>query len=141
MFHSAENSLHQGAIGLARAIYEYQLRGYRVSIPIVDGQDYDLVIEKDAKFFRVQCKTTSMRARLRNGDKSDHRFSIDLRSIKTNTTCTKTSVASNYDLLFVLCSNGDCYSIPIPTATSIVVGGDKYAEYKLNGSETDTGLL
>ena len=131
MFEHAENSLHQGAIGLARAAYEYQLNGYRVSIPIVDGQDYDLVIEKDSKFQRVQCKTTSTRARLRGGENSKTRFSVDLRSLKTNTTCTRSSIATDYDLLFVMCSNGDCYSIPNPGTGCVVVGGKKYEKYRI----------
>ncbi len=58
-------TLRQGGVGLARAIYEYQKTGYTVCIPLIDAQDYDLVIEKDGTFHSVQCRTTSVKARLK----------------------------------------------------------------------------
>lgn len=128
-----KTTLAQGALGLSRAIYEYQKSGYTVSIPLVDAQDYDLVIEKDGVFQSVQCKTTSVKCKLANNVKSNNQFQVSLRSIKTNTKVTTITKRGKYDLLFVLCSNGDCYSIPTTNLpmSSINVGGNKYARYKL----------
>jgi hypothetical protein len=52
------NTREQGDIGVAQAIYWYTLNGFKVSIPNTESTRYDLIIEKDGKFQRVQCKTT-----------------------------------------------------------------------------------
>lgn len=127
------DTLHLGSLGLSRAIYEYQRLGYNVSIPLIDAQDYDLVVEKDGKFQSVQCRYTSQRKKLADGSLSDHRYSVGLRTIKTNTKKTVTKKRGSYDTLFVMCEGGNCYSIPaeeLPTSEA-VVGGDKYECYKV----------
>lgn len=123
------NTLQKGAIGLAKAIFEYQKRGYTANIPLVDAQDYDLVIEKDGKFSSVQCKTTGVKT------KSGDRYEVSLMSSRTNTKETRKIKRGSYDLLFVLCGNGDCYSIPaeILPSSAITVGGPKYSAFKLEG--------
>lgn len=119
------NTVQKGSVGLARAIYEYQKLGYTICVPLIDAQDYDLVIEKDNKFFAVQCKFTSNRI----GKTS---FEVGLRSIRTNTKETIIKNRGQYDLLFVLCSNDDCYSIPSDKLPKITVNvGEKYTAYKL----------
>jgi hypothetical protein len=127
------NTLRQGGLGLARAIYEYQKAGYTACVPLIDAQDYDLVVEKEGVFYSVQCKTTSQKCKLRNGSLSEDRFEVSLRSIKTNTKETVIKKRGTYDLLFVLCENGDCYSIPAKDLpkSSTTVGGPKYLAYKL----------
>jgi hypothetical protein len=131
------NTLGKGGVGLARAIYEYQKLGYNVSIPLIDAQDYDLVIEKNEKFYSVQCRYTSQRARLGDGEFSEERFEVGLRTIKTNTKKTVTKKRGVYDLLFVLCKNDDCYSIPASELpmSGTTVGGLKYAKYKLEARQ------
>jgi len=128
--------LDQGCVGLARAIYEYQARGYAVSVPLVDARDYDLVIEKNGKFQSVQCRTTKQKS------KTGDRYEVDLRSFKTNTKETVIKKRGKYDLLFVLCGNNDCYSIPanlLPHSVT-TVGGPKWAEYKLEVIRLDEEL-
>ena len=134
MFEHATNTLQKGSIGMARAIYEYQTLGYTVLIPLVDAQDYDLVIEKDGEFQSVQCKTTNQKAKSRKGGYLD-RYEVSLRTIKTNTKKTVFRKRGKYDLLFVMCGNGDCYSIPasILPKSGTSVGGPKYKQYKLGG--------
>ena len=39
--------------GLSIAIAYFGSNGYVVSIPLNDTQDYDLVVEKDNKFYKV----------------------------------------------------------------------------------------
>lgn len=56
-----KNSKQQGDVGLAIAIAWFAKNGYRISIPLTDSQDYDLVIEYEGKFFSVQVRTTYYR--------------------------------------------------------------------------------
>lgn len=135
MFQCATNTLQKGSVGLARAIYEYQVLGYTVAIPLVDAQNYDLVVEKDGKFQSVQCKVTSQKARSRKGGFLENRYEVGLRTIKTNTkgTVTRKRKERDYDLLFVMCDNGSCFSIPareLPTSGT-TVGGPKYKKHQI----------
>lgn len=47
-----------GRIGLSMAINYFTIKGYTISLPLNDTQWYDMVIEKDNKFYTVQCKAT-----------------------------------------------------------------------------------
>lgn len=53
-----ENNKDKGRAGLSLAIAYFGSNGYTVNLPINDTQWYDLVIEKEGKFFTVQCKFT-----------------------------------------------------------------------------------
>ena len=48
------NEVGEGAQGAILA--EVMKYGYTVLIPFGEGRRYDMVIEKDAQFFRLQCK-------------------------------------------------------------------------------------
>lgn len=140
MFENTHNTLAKGGLGLARAIFEYQRLGYNVSLPLVDNQQYDLVIEKGGLFQSIQCKATSERAKDRRRNKVHDRYVVGLRSIKTNTKTTTIVKKGKFDLLFVFCANGDCYSIPwaeLPEGAATL--GVKYERYKI-GNEANIGL-
>lgn len=47
-----------GRIGLSMAINYFTVKGYTISLPLNDTQWYDMVVEKDNKFYTVQCKAT-----------------------------------------------------------------------------------
>jgi hypothetical protein len=49
------NDIGERAQGVILA--EMMKYGYTVLIPFGEGRRYDMVIEKDAQFFRLQCKT------------------------------------------------------------------------------------
>jgi len=51
----------QWAAGQLRVAHVYQLLGYNILLPFGDLQKYDLVIEKNGLFERVQIKTTKAR--------------------------------------------------------------------------------
>ena len=53
------NTKQQGDIGVAMAIAYYTAQGCVVCPPLTDNARYDLVIDRDGKLFRVQCKCTS----------------------------------------------------------------------------------
>ena len=44
--------------GLGIAIAYYTANGYIVSVPLNDTQDYDLIVDKNNKIFKVQVKAT-----------------------------------------------------------------------------------
>lgn len=93
-----------GRIGLSMAINYFTLKGYTISLPLNDTQWYDMVIEKDKKFYTVQCKATQT--------EDD---TINLRSCGG----TKGTVYDNIinhpelDYIFAVNKNLECWLIPI----------------------------
>lgn len=53
-----ENSSRIGSIGEAVALTEFTKRGYNVLIPFSENCPYDLVVDKNGKLIKIQCKTT-----------------------------------------------------------------------------------
>jgi len=51
----------KGTIGMLRVAHVYQLLEYNVMFPVGDMQKYDLVIEKNGQFERIQVKTVTER--------------------------------------------------------------------------------
>jgi hypothetical protein len=89
---------------------ELHRRGYRILVPFGQNQRYDLVLEIDGSFLRVQCKT----GRLRNGC-----VEFSAQSVRVNT---KRTVRRNYkgeiDLFMVHCpETGGTYAVPIDAVT------------------------
>jgi len=52
-----KNSRKQGDAGLGQAIAWLTMKGYAISIPLTDNQDYDLVAEIDGDLKKIQVKT------------------------------------------------------------------------------------
>ena len=98
-----------GRIGLLMAINYFTCQGYTISIPMNDTQWYDLVVEKDGKFYTVQCKATAT-----------EEGTIELRS----TGGTKGSVYDNLknhselDYLFCVNKDYDMWLIPVKEITN-----------------------
>lgn len=107
MFDENKSTVSQGTVGLTAAIFQYTTLGYRVLLPLVDNQSYDLVIEKDGLFLTVQCKTTKQQP-----FKTNYNYFVELKSVRSNRTENKIIPLSECDLVFVLCSDGTSYSIP-----------------------------
>jgi hypothetical protein len=85
-------------------------RGYLVLVPFGQNQRYDLVLDMDGKFVRVQCKT----GRLRNGC-----VVFSAQSVRSNT---RKAVFRHYkddvELFLVHCPDtGGIYAIPIEEVT------------------------
>lgn len=97
-----ETNKDKGRAGLSMGIAYFGANGYSVNIPLNDTQWYDFVVEKDGKFYTVQCKATGSAEN-----------SIDLRS----TGGTNGSVYDNVknhplDYLFCLDKNMNMFLIP-----------------------------
>ena len=107
IFNNCNTKKDQGNIGLAKALYELQLLGYRISIPITENQKYDIICDKDNKLYRVQVKTTKQKSKYGI-------YSVNLRTLGGNQSfhTIKKRKAGDYDLLYVLTDENISYLIP-----------------------------
>ena len=116
-----------GNSSLAIAISYFVCNGYIVSIPLNDTQDYDLIVEKDLKLYRVQVKGTTFKTKFGI-------YQVALKSCGgTKGKVYKTVCDTNVELLFIVTSDNNLYLIPI---------NDIKNRYTLNlGVEYDKYLL
>jgi hypothetical protein len=87
-------------------------RGFRVLVPYGTNHRYDLVIDADSRFLRVQCKT----GRLRRGV-----IKFNTVSVRTNTrrAYSRPYDADQIDLFLVYCPDTDrVYAVDVDEATS-----------------------
>lgn len=126
IFANCRTSKDQGNIGLAKAIFELQVLGYRTSIPITENQKYDLICDDGHALNRVQIKTTKQKSRYGV-------FMANLRTLGGNQSfhTIKKRVEGDYDLLYVLTDDNVSYLIPdtvivAKNAISLGVGMSKY---------------
>lgn len=85
------------------AINYFICQGYTISLPINDTQWYDLVVEKDGKFYTVQCKATQTE----NGD-------IDFRSTGGTNGGVYDNLLNHSELDYLFCVNKDLNMWLIP---------------------------
>jgi hypothetical protein len=94
----------------ATILSELVRRGYQVLLPFGQNQRYDLVLDIEGSFLRVQCKT----GRLRNGC-----VMFSAKSIRSNTRrAVLRDYAGDIELFIVHCPETDgIYAIPVDEAT------------------------
>ncbi len=97
----------QGSAGLGIAIGHFCSKGIVVSLPLVDNQDYDLIIDEDGKLKKVQVKTTGTKSPSGN-------YEVQIKSVRSNKTINKIKSfdPNAVDYLFVLCGDGSKYLFP-----------------------------
>lgn len=103
-----QNSLKQGNAGLGQAIAYFTKAGYGVCIPLTDSEDWDLVVSKDSKLFKVQVKTSSQ------FDGGSERFEINVKGGNNgkNLTCKDASM-QDWDMIFLYhIKTGLCAVVP-----------------------------
>ena len=126
-----ETNKEKGNAGLSMAIAYFGSNGYVVSIPLNDTQDYDLVVEKDDKFYKVQCRATNQLSKY-------NVYRLDLRSCGgTKGTVYNRIIDTKIDFLFALCGDGTMFLIPkkaIKNSRSINLNKTKS---KFDKSESD----
>ena len=93
-----------GRIGLSMAINYFTIQGYTVSLPLNDTQWYDMVVEKDKKFYTIQCKATMTQ----DG-------AISLRSCGGTKGEVYDNIINHPELDYIFCVNKDlnCWLIPV----------------------------
>lgn len=122
----------KGNSGLGAAIAYYTFKGYTISIPLNDTQDYDLIVDNNEKLLKIQIKST--------GQRSPQGYSIvTIRSTGGTKGFTyKTLIETDIDILFVLTELGEMYEIPIAdisTTSSINLGPDRQC-YRIDDVDT-----
>ena len=117
----------KGNTGLGIAIAYYTSKGYTVSIPLNDTQDYDLIVDKGEKLYKVQVKATACKTRYGN-------YQVALQSCGgTKGKAYKTIINTNIDEVFIVTNNIDIYIIPIKeiSNTTNLNLCEKYRNYKV----------
>lgn len=125
-----KNTREQGDIGVAEAISWFVKNGYKISIPISESLDYDLIADLKGKLFKIQVKTSRY---TRNGSVYEVSLSTSggNRSGKNKITFFD---ERNIDFLFVLLENGKKYLIPkndLNNKKCIRLGGITYERYEV----------
>lgn len=100
-----------GRIGLSMAINYFTIQGYTISLPINDTQWYDLVIEKNGKFYTVQCKATQT-----------ENSEINLRNKGGTKGKEYDNVINHSELDYLFCVNKDLKMWNIPMKDLLLAG-------------------
>ena len=117
----------KGNSGLGMAIAYFTTKGYIVSLPLNDTQDYDLIVEKNNKLQRVQVKATGCIGKGGN-------YQVALKSCGgTKGKTYKTIIDTKIELIFILTKNKNMYLIPKEEISNVSTLSlcDKYENYKV----------
>jgi hypothetical protein len=122
------NTKKQGDIGLGVAIAYFVKLGHTVSIPLTDGQEYDLIADICGKLHRVQVKTTSYKIK--------NTFSVSLTikgGNRTGINKIKKLDCNKVDDIFIVTIEGSLYLIPVDdlNGKNCIRLGSKYEKYLL----------
>lgn len=130
----AINPRRQGDLGEASAIEWLASIGATVFVPIGHSRHVDLVAAMDGRLWRVQVKTSVQRTKTPTG-KARYPVQLATRGGNQSWNGTVKRIDPNaFEVLFVLVGNGRRWAIParaLEAETSIILGGDKYAEYEV----------
>jgi hypothetical protein len=123
------NSKAQGNIGVAMAIAYYSQKGFPVLLPLGDNCRYDLVVDIDGHFAKVQCKTSTFQ--------EGGSYRVELRTCggnKSGSSIKKLS-SEEVDLVFVYSFDGRCYEFParVLSGQSRLTLGPTKQRYKVMG--------
>ena len=118
----------KGNTGLGIAIAYYTSKGYIVSIPLNDTQDYDLIVDENNVLKKIQVKATSCKTKYGN-------YQVALKSCGgTKGKVYKTLIDTTVDELFIVTENLKIYILPIEEITnkSTLNICKKYEKYRVN---------
>lgn len=101
LFTECTNSQSQGNVGMGQAISYYTQKGYTISIPLNDCQEYDLVVEYPDGLKKVQVKTTRYKNRSGN-------YVVNLRTMSGYKDRYSYKVGT-WDILFAVDETGKTY--------------------------------
>lgn len=118
----------KGRAGLVAAIAYFGMNGYTVSIPVNDTQDYDLVVEMNNAFYKVQCKSTNSKTHSGN-----YQVKLETWGGANGGTRYSRIKDGSSNLLFVLTGEQSMYVIPVSeiTQSSIMVLNDNCEKYRV----------
>ena len=96
----------RGNAGLSMAIAYFGANGYIVSLPLNDTQDYDLIVEKNKKLYKVQVKSTGYKV-----NKSSYQLALRCTG-GTKGTVYKRVKDTDIDLIFALDAEKNMFLFP-----------------------------
>lgn len=107
------NPRQQGLLGLTDAIRWFGANGYGISLPLIDAQPYDLIVDDGGQLQRVQVKTTTQRS-------GRGHFIVQLctRGGNQSFQTTKPFDPTACDLLYVLTDDVQRFLIPVGAFTA-----------------------
>lgn len=114
-----------GRIGLSMAINYFTIQGYTISLPLNDTQWYDMVVEKDKKFYTVQCKATMTQ---------DDTISLKSCGGTNGTVYDNIINHPELDYIFAVNKNLECWLIPV--SAIIKSGNSKSIQLRTNLAPT-----
>ena len=123
------NRKQLGRLGLSMAINYFTINGYTISIPMNDTQWYDLVIEKDNKFYTVQCKATATQ------DKT-----IDFRSTGGTKGVAYDNLLNHPELDYLFCVDNELNMWNIPIKDIIQAGNSNQIRLRLEPNKNNQGF-
>lgn len=129
LFKNCISTKQQGNIGHLLAMSYYSSLGWNVSNPITDSNDYDFLVETTNKqLLKVQAKTTRCITEAGN-----YMVSLCTSGGNQREYWSKGLNKEDLDLLFIVTSKGDCYSIPIEyvNGSSSLTLYSKYDQFKV----------
>lgn len=101
------NLREQGLLGLTDAIHWFGANGYSISLPLIDAQPYDLIVDDGDRLQRVQVKTTTYRSPY-----GIYVVSLATRGGNQSFHTTKPFDPGSAELLYVLTDSDERYLIP-----------------------------
>jgi len=109
------NTTKQGVVGLSSAIHYFSKKGYVVSVPLVDAQAYDLIVDDGNRLLKVQVKTTGRK------NKSGTSYIVKLDTVWTNATSNMRKNFDNtkVDYIYVYTLDGNEFLIPSNEITAV----------------------
>lgn len=122
------NSKKKGSLAIGEAIAYFTNKNHSVFIPVSDCDKYDLVINENGTFKKIQCKYSNDKA-------NSGGFIVDLRTFGgyRDKTYHNKYIEEDFDYLFVSCSDKTKYLIPIEKIISrsqLVLGGKSWNDFK-----------
>lgn len=107
------NHSAQGNVGLAVAFFYFTIKGYNCSIPSIDNQHYDLIVDhEDCGIKTVQIKTTKFIHSQQGSYMVSLRHNTNKKVNGKRIEVEKKFDPNKVDILFVVLGNNDVYSIP-----------------------------
>jgi hypothetical protein len=122
------NPREQGLLGLTDAIRWFGSQGWSISMPLIDSQPYDLVVDDGQQLHRVQVKTTTRRSPY-----GIYVVQLETRGGNQSFNTGKPFDPGACDLLYVLTDARTRYLIPTGMITSKTAMslGRKVSTYRL----------
>lgn len=119
----------QGELGLVNAIKTLTEKGYTVSVPLIDNQDYDLVVDINGKLGKVQVK--SSRTYSKYGT-----LQVQIKKVRSNKTVNNIYHFDNtkVDYVFIYEVKGRAWLIPSAdiTVKTLLSMNDTFNKYLIS---------